>query len=101
MNTIHITRPHRLSLADARKVAESLATDLDQKFGLQYRWDGELLRFETFGVRGDLHVGESVMTLQAHLGALFAPFRERLEGEIQRHFDKYLETVTVSPQQAA
>lgn len=101
MNTIHITRPHRLSLAAARNVAESVAADLDQEFGLQYRWEGELLRFETFGVRGDLHVSESVMTLQAHLGALFSPFRDRLESEIQRHFDKYLEAVAPSPQQAA
>lgn len=91
MTTIHITRPHQLPHEAARKVAENVATDLQAEYGLQYAWEDDVLRFHTFGVRGDLHVGEGEIILEAHLGPWLVPFREKLESEINRHFDQHFQ----------
>jgi len=91
MTSIHITRTHQLSHDAARTVAESVAADLQAEYGLQYAWDTEVLRFHTFGVRGDLHVGMAEIVLNASLGAWLAPFRDRLESEINRHFDLHFQ----------
>ncbi len=46
MSTIDITRGHSLSKDDARQRAEQLAKSLETKFSLQWRWDGDAIRFD-------------------------------------------------------
>ena len=91
MTSIQITRSHQLSHAAARTVAEGVAADLQAEYGLQYAWDTEVLRFHTFGVRGDLQIGMAEIVLTANLGPWLAPFREKLESEINRHFDLHFQ----------
>lgn len=91
MTSIHITRTHQLSHDAARTVAESVAADLQAEYGLQYAWDTEILRFHTFGVHGDLQVGMAEIILTASLGPWLAPFRDKLESEINRHFDLHFQ----------
>lgn len=91
MTTLRITRPHQLPHEAARKVAEDVATDLQTEYGLQYEWADDVLRFHTFGVRGDLHVGALEIILEAQLGPWLLPFRDNLEREINRHFDHHLQ----------
>lgn len=90
MANIHVLRPHHLPHADARAVAEAVAADLAKTFGLDYAWDGEILRFHTFGARGELRVAVSDIQLDVTLGAFLLPYRDKLETEIHRQFDKHL-----------
>lgn len=88
MTTISIIRSHALAIDDARVAAESVAAGLKEKYGLNYGWEGNFLRFHTFGIQGELTLGEAEVVLNAHLGAFLIPFKEGLEWEIRRCFDE-------------
>ena len=87
MATISITRPHQLSHKKAKIVAEKLANDLQQRFALAWRWDGDHVHFERPGVSGRMHVGKSAITLEAKLGLLLSALKPAIEREIHAKLD--------------
>ena len=88
--SIDIRRHHTLGLAEARKAAEIIANQLDDKFDLQYRWNGNTLHFERSGVSGRMEVSASEVRLHVRLGFLLSPLKSRFEREIHKHLDEVL-----------
>jgi putative polyhydroxyalkanoate system protein len=88
MPTISIARTHHLSHATAKDVAGRLAKDLEQRFGLACKWDGDDVRFARSGVSGLMHVGTTDITLDIRLGLLLSPLRPAIEKEIHAQLDK-------------
>ena len=88
--SIDIRRHHTLGLAKAREAAEVIADQLDDKFSLQYRWNGDTLHFERSGVNGRMEVSASEIRLHVRLGFLLSPLRSRFEREIHKHLDEVL-----------
>jgi putative polyhydroxyalkanoate system protein len=86
---IDIRKPHNKSLSDAQQVADELARDLANKFSINYGWDGDTIRFERFGVNGEIAVNEEAVHIKANLGFLLSALEPRVEQEIHRYLDEH------------
>lgn len=91
MSTIDICANHQMNHADAQQAADDLASDLAEKFGIDYGWDENVIHFERPGVNGTITVGKHQIHVAAQLGLLLALLKIRIEEEIrkylQSHFD--------------
>lgn len=88
MATISIDRPHHLSQQNAKDLAETLARDLERRFGLAWHWQGDDIRFRRPGVSGLMHVGANAVTLDVRLGLLLAPLKPSIERQIHAQLDR-------------
>ena len=88
MASISVSKRHQLSHKQAKLVAEKLADDLEQRFSLAWRWDGDHVRFERPGVTGSMLVGASDIRLDVKLGLLLTPLKPAIEREIHAQLDK-------------
>ena len=96
MADIHIVRAHRLSLAEARKVAAVWAEQAQGEFGMACTRDEgqaeDCIGFTRSGVSGTLQVRHDCFVLDAKLGFLLGSFKDRIEAEIAKNLDALLET---------
>lgn len=88
MATISISKKHQLSHKAAREAAENVASDLQQRFGLRYRWEGDHCMFERPGLAGELVVGETEVRLDCTLGFLLGAIKPAIENAVHREFDQ-------------
>jgi putative polyhydroxyalkanoate system protein len=88
MADISITQQHQLSQVAARAAAQKVADKLAGEFGLQCRWEGDVLRFERSGVQGTLALGESQAALKIKLGMLMGAFRSTIESKVAESMRK-------------
>jgi putative polyhydroxyalkanoate system protein len=88
MSDIVIRRAHGLTPAKAKKAAEKVAKQLDDKFELHHEWDGEVLRFKRSGVSGELELHKHEVELRVRLGFLLFALRPTIEREIHKYFDE-------------
>ena len=56
MSHIKMHREHNLDHEHARRAAEEIAAHLNERFTLDYRWEGDSLHFKRSGVDGRLNV---------------------------------------------
>lgn len=89
MSTITLRRTHHIGKSKARDAVESIARELQGKLQLEYRWDGDDLRFERPGAKGTIHVSETEVRFEADLGLLLRPLRAVIEHEVAAYFDFY------------
>jgi len=82
MSDISFTQEHSLSPPAARAAAQSVADKLSEKYGLQCRWEGDVLRFERSGVEGALTLGEREAALRIKLGFLMGAFASTIEQKV-------------------
>jgi len=87
MATIRIDRPHHMSQREAKSLAERLARDLEQRFELAWRWEGDDVRFRRPGISGSMHVGETNILLEVRLGMLLAPLKPAIERQMNAQLD--------------
>ncbi len=87
--SIDIKKQHALSLAEAQQVADDLAADLAEKFDIEYAWDGDTLKFQRFGVSGEIDVDEEVVHVRARLAFLLSYLQPAVEKEIHRYLDEH------------
>jgi putative polyhydroxyalkanoate system protein len=87
MSTISITKRHHLTHKAAKAAAHKVAADLEQRFGLRYRWDGDTCAFERSGLQGKLVVGASDVRLDCKLSLLLGAIKPAIEREVHREFD--------------
>jgi putative polyhydroxyalkanoate system protein len=95
MATIDIRRPHRLPKDEARKRAEALATNLQTKLDLQWRWDGDHIRFEApsgpaKGTTGTVEVSDSAVRVQIDLPFLLRVLKGKVESKVNEKLDQVL-----------
>jgi putative polyhydroxyalkanoate system protein len=88
MNPIVVRRSHRLSLAEARRLAETMAKRLQGEFGGTYAWDGDTLRFRRTGASGHVAVTKGALEVHVELGLLLTPLRPLIEREISAFCDE-------------
>ena len=86
MADIDIRRAHNLGLQGARAAADEMAGRLGRKFGLEGRWDGNVLRFERPGVTGSLAITDKDLSLSVALGLLL----KAMKGSIQQAVEEEL-----------
>ncbi len=84
MSTIEIRHPHALSPEQARQAVEDFAIKLGERFGMDYRWEGEVLHFKRSGVDGQISLLPGALQVNARLGLLFAAMKGSIEQEMRR-----------------
>lgn len=84
MPGIDIHHAHSLSPAKARKAVEEVAIKLGEKFGLDYRWEGDTLHFVRSGVDGRIAMAPRQLQVTAKLGFLLSALQGPIEAEIRR-----------------
>ncbi|HJU21476.1 MAG TPA: polyhydroxyalkanoic acid system family protein [Casimicrobiaceae bacterium] len=87
MATIRIDRPHHRSQDEAKALADQLAHDFETRFALKWRWEGDDVHFTRPGVSGRMHVGETNIVLDLHLGLLLAPLKPAIERQVNAKLD--------------
>jgi putative polyhydroxyalkanoic acid system protein len=84
MSTIEIRHPHSLPPAQARQAVEDFAVKLGERFGLDYRWEGDVLHFKRSGVDGQIALLPDALLLNARLGLFFTAMKSTIEQEMRR-----------------
>lgn len=88
MPAIDIRHEHSLPPAKARKAVEDVAVKLGEKFGLDYRWEGDTLHFVRSGVDGRIALAPREVHVVAKLGFLLSAMQGPIESEIRRVLGK-------------
>ena len=89
MSTIVIRRQHDLGLAKARRLAESVAQQLQQDYGGTFSWSGNDLEFQRTGAAGSVAVSRNDFQVRVELGFLLRALRSRIEQEIVKFCDEH------------
>jgi putative polyhydroxyalkanoate system protein len=89
MSTIVIRRKHDLGLAKAKRLAESVAQQLQDDYGGSFTWKGADLHFKTTGAAGSVAVTKAGFQVRVELGLLLSPLRSRIEREIVTFCDEH------------
>ncbi len=92
MATIDISRSHTLSLDDAKKKAEDLATGMADRFGITWSWDGNTIRFDApsgaaKGTKGEVAVTASLVRVAIDLPFLLRVMKGAIEGKVKEKLD--------------
>ena len=85
---IDIRHRHSLPMAQARKAVEDVAEKLGERFGMDYRWEGDVLHFKRSGVDGHISLTPKQLHVTAKLGFLLSAMKGTIEGEIRRVLDE-------------
>ena len=88
MSTIDIRHPHGLPPAQARQAVEDFMARLGERFGLDYRWEGDTLHFIRSGVDGHIALTPKQVNVTAKLGFLLSAMKGPIESEIRRVLDE-------------
>ena len=90
MSRIEVHREHNLDHEHARRAAEEIAAHLNERFTLDYRWEGDSLHFKRSGIDGRLDVFPSEVAVKVKLGLMMLPLKPVFEREIHRYMDEAL-----------
>lgn len=88
MATIDITRAHSLPLDDAKKKAEDLAKGMADRFGIAWKWDGNVIRFDApsgaaKGTKGEVAVTEKDVRVQIDLPFMLKVMKGSIEDKVK------------------
>ncbi len=89
MATIAIAKKHSLSHKRAKAAAQKIAEDLNERFDLEYKWNGDVVAFERPGLTGKLRVGKDEVRLDCELGFLLSMLKPTIEQVVHRDFNKH------------
>ena len=92
MSTIDISRNHTLSKEDARTKAEELARSMEQKIGIEWKWDGDSIEFHASsgvakGTKGHVEVTDKVVRVTVDLPLMLRVMKGTIEGKIHEKLD--------------
>jgi putative polyhydroxyalkanoate system protein len=95
MSTIDVRRAHTLSKEEARKRAEELATSMQERFELEWRWDGDRIVFDAprgaaKGTKGSVDIGEKEVRVQIDLPFLLRVLKGKVESKVNDKLSQIL-----------
>ncbi|MEM9692390.1 MAG: polyhydroxyalkanoic acid system family protein [Myxococcota bacterium] len=95
MAAIDIRRTHSLGLDTAKQKAEELAKDLSEKLELDWRWEGDAIRFQgdrgkAKGVKGSVNVSSSDVRVEIDLPFLMKAMKGVISGKVEEKLDATL-----------
>jgi putative polyhydroxyalkanoate system protein len=95
MATIDITRAHSLPLDDAKKKAEELAKGMADRFGIQWKWDGNSIRFDApsgaaKGTKGEVAVSDKNVRVAIDLPFMLRVMKGTIEDKVNEKLSALL-----------
>lgn len=88
MSTIDIKHPHSRPDDEARAAVERVAEKIQEKFQIDYAWEGDHLHFQRSGVDGNILLEPGQIHVTAKLGFLLAMMRGPIEEEIRKYLTR-------------
>jgi putative polyhydroxyalkanoate system protein len=82
MSEIKIVQEHSLSPEQARSAAQQVAQRISAEYGLECKWEGDVLRFGRSGVEGALTLEDQRAALRIRLGFFMAAFASAIEARV-------------------
>jgi len=88
MATIDIARPHALTKEEAKKRAEDLAKNMQEKLGIVWNWVGDIIEFKApsgaaKGAEGKVHVTDREVRVELDLPFMLKMMKGTIETRIQ------------------
>jgi len=74
---------------EAQQAADELASDLAEKFDINYGWEGDHIHFERPGVHGMITVRENEIRIKATLGLMLIFLKPLIENEITQYLENH------------
>jgi putative polyhydroxyalkanoate system protein len=95
MATIDVRRSHALAKDEAKKRAEDLAKTMQQKFDLQWRWEGDRIVFDAprgaaKGTKGSVDVSDKDVRVQIDLPLLLRVMKGTVESKVNEKLKQLL-----------
>ena len=95
MATIDIRRPHQLDKEEAKRRAEALARGMEDKLGIRWRWDGDLIRFDApsgaaKGTTGTVTVEGNAVRVEIDLPFLLRAIKGKVESKVTEKLQEVL-----------
>ncbi len=95
MATIDVRRAHTLAKEEARKRAEDLARSMQQRFDLEWKWDGDRIVFDAprgaaKGTKGSVNVTDRDVHVQIDLPLLLRMLKGTVESKVNEKLDQLL-----------
>jgi putative polyhydroxyalkanoate system protein len=92
MASIDISRDHSLSIDDAKKKAEELAKGMADRFGIEWKWDGNTIRFDAphgkaKGTKGEVAVTDKTVRVVIDLPFLLRAIKGTIEDKVKEKLD--------------
>lgn len=88
MSEISIVQEHTLSPEQARDAAQQVAQRIASEYGLECKWDGDVLRFERSGVEGALTLEGQRAAMRIRLGFFMGAFAPAIEAKVTEKMRK-------------
>jgi putative polyhydroxyalkanoate system protein len=95
MATIDVRRSHALPKDEAKKRAEELAKSMQEKFQLDWRWEGDAITFNAprgaaKGTKGSVHVTDRDVRVQIDLPFLLRVMKGTVESKVNEKLNQLL-----------
>jgi putative polyhydroxyalkanoate system protein len=95
MSTIDVRRGHALPKEEARKRAEELASSMQKKFELDWKWDGDRIVFDAprgaaKWTKGTVDVGDKEVRVQIDLPFLLRMLKGTVENKVNEKLTQLL-----------
>ncbi len=91
MANIRVSRPHTMSLDEAKQAEQQVTDELAAKLDMKSRWEGDVLHFTRSGVDGKLSVTSKDATIDIKLGFMLG----MMSGSIEQQANEMMEDVFV------
>ncbi len=95
MSTIDVKRSHSLPKEEAKKRAEELARSMQEKFNLEWKWQGDSIIFDAprgaaKGTKGEVSVTDSEVRVQIDLPFLLRVMKGTIESKVNEKLNALL-----------
>ncbi len=95
MATIDIKRSHNLGVEAAKQKAEALANGMKDKLGIEWRWDGDNIKFDApgglaKGASGQVSVAATSIRVEIDLPFLLRAMKGTVESKVNEKLDQTL-----------
>jgi len=98
MSDINLTRTHSVSVAIAKERVQRAVDKLAAEYNVRAVWNGDTLQFVRPGLQGEIYVTSSEIRLEANLGLLMKPLKQKLIDRIQDEFEGLFPTARAGTQ---
>ncbi len=92
MSLISIRRSHNLTHKQAVEVANRVAEELANEYGIETSWSGKSIHVSGTGLSGALKLAPKQFELDIKLGFMLSMFHDKIAAGIEAEFDKLLRT---------
>jgi putative polyhydroxyalkanoate system protein len=90
MPEIKIQTAHNLGREEAHRRVQQVETELNQKYGVKFDWQGDRAEVHAKGLSGLIVVEDERVAVDLKLGLALIPLQGKLRSEVKERMDRAL-----------